>query len=630
MVVKLTRIEIQNFKGIKNLTVYFKDSTTVIRGKNAAGKTSVFDAFTWCLFGKNSDGKEKFEIRTLDADGNKIHNTEISVIVTLFVDGKEIVFRKVQTENWVKKRGSETATLQGNNNSYEVNGYPSNEADYKEKIAEIISEDRFKLLSNPAYFPSLDWKEQRKIIMEFANEKSDADLAREIGGFDAIIDELENAPDFDAIKDKYTKRNKAWKDEQKELPIRIDELENQKVDYPVSDLELELNALTEKLESLNAESGNEKASEIRKQIDEITDKAAERKREVLERSDKDRAEISDLKARATEIQTEVRCLSSELDSEKTALVGKKALVDSLKPKYAELKALAFDEKTTICPTCKREYPAERVSELKANFESDKQKRIKEMADEGNSAACEVKKITERIAVLEKDLHDKEVSLGDLTRQIEQKNGSYNPDRDLNEDSVYNGYIGQIDALKRELETIKADAVKRETEIRTEKSETQSAINAVNEKIAKAKANVTIDERIEELKARQLEVAQLVADNEKILYLLEQFTEAKMDKISETINSNFDGVDFNLFSVQINGGIKETCECSVNGVPYNTLNSGHRIVAGLTIIKALQRLYDCNSLVFIDNAETINEVNIPAMDNQLILLKVTDDERLVCE
>ena len=86
----------------------------------------------------------------------------------------------------------------------------------------------------------------------------------------------------------------------------------------------------------------------------------------------------------------------------------------------------------------------------------------------------------------------------------------------------------------------------------------------------------------------------------------------------------------MFSDQINGGLKETCECTVNGVPYSSLNNGHRIIAGLDIIRSLSELYGVSAPVFADNSESINKYNFPDMDTQIIHLIVTDDKELTVE
>ena len=113
-------------------------------------------------------------------------------------------------------------------------------------------------------------------------------------------------------------------------------------------------------------------------------------------------------------------------------------------------------------------------------------------------------------------------------------------------------------------------------------------------------------------------------------LTEDFIRTKMNRISEIVNEMFKVVSFRLFTNQINGGLQETCECTVNGVPYSTLNNGHRIIAGLDIIRSLSELYNVTAPIFCDNAESVNEFNLPEMDAQMILLTVTEDKELKVE
>ena len=171
----------------------------------------------------------------------------------------------------------------------------------------------------------------------------------------------------------------------------------------------------------------------------------------------------------------------------------------------------------------------------------------------------------------------------------------------------------------------ADEVRKALNYELECSQTQ--LIECEKKMAMSQKNVEIDERIEELQAEQREVAQKIADVEKMLYLLDEFIKYKLDKISDSINAMFDGVNWKLFSEQINGGVKEVCEVTYNGVPFQSLNSGHRIVAGLKIIKALQELYNVYPCVFVDNAESVNDFNLPDMKCQMILLSVTEDREL---
>ena len=183
---------------------------------------------------------------------------------------------------------------------------------------------------------------------------------------------------------------------------------------------------------------------------------------------------------------------------------------------------------------------------------------------------------------------------------------------------------QTELAKLESEMKQTNSVEdRRKELVAEERELNSQLMEIERRIASSKKNADIDDRIAELMEEQRDVAQRVADQEKMLFLLEEFIRFKMDKVSEDINGKFDGITWKLFAMQINGGMKETCECMVYGVPYGSLNNGHRIVAGLQIIKALQKLYDVQMPIFVDNAESINDFNLPQMESQLILLKVSE-------
>ena len=144
-------------------------------------------------------------------------------------------------------------------------------------------------------------------------------------------------------------------------------------------------------------------------------------------------------------------------------------------------------------------------------------------------------------------------------------------------------------------------------------------------------NSKIEARIAELEAEKSAVGQKIAEQEQMIALTEDFIRTKMNRISSVINEKFRIVSFKLFDNQINGGLKECCECMpVNGIPFSSLNNGHRIIAGLDIIRSLSELNGVSCPVFIDNSEAVNENNFPEMQSQMIHLTVTDDKELKVE
>lgn len=670
----LKSLHIENFKGIKSLEVNFSNKTS-IKGQNAAGKTTIFDAFTWLLFNKNSAGEEKFNIRPLDKDGNRIDNVEIKVVGVLDVEGKEVMLSKVQKQNWVKKRGTDTVTLQGNPNSYEIDGYPKSEADFKAYVSELSqSEDMFKLLTNPQYFSSLKWKEQRDILIKLIAEVSDVELAQTDSQYAPLLSELEKAPSTDDIRAKFSKALTEWKKKQAEIPVRIDEAEKSKVDVDTAEQELlktDLERQIKKIE-LQMKSSSKVIDDLEQQKFELQFEINDCKRKANESLIKERRSLDDRKDEATIKFNDLHKQITKLESE---IVEKKKRIPTLESEKAELgkqymsekeKAFdetpylfdefkwKFDESTTVCSLCGQRLPEDKIEQLKTDFEEKKAKAKEDAAERlktiresfNNHKVTELNRIASlgtdkksEIETMKSDIEDAEKKLPELreqeTEQIKIKNecikklSELPEEADLSTNEDYKALMKKDTDLQSQIDSVRVNSTDT-SELESKKLELEAALEDAKTIIAQAAKNVEIDERIAELQAEQKEIGQKVADQEQMLCLLEEFIRFKLNKVSESINSHFKTVNFKLFEMQLNGGLKDCCECTVNGVPYSTLNSGHRIVAGLDIIRSLSEMYGVSCPIFVDNAESLNEFNVPDMDAQLILLSVSEDKQLKVE
>ena len=74
--VRLKQMKLRNFKGIKELDIDFNLLDTNVYGKNATGKTTLVDAFSWLFFNKDSSGASDFDVKTKTPDGEYLHNLE--------------------------------------------------------------------------------------------------------------------------------------------------------------------------------------------------------------------------------------------------------------------------------------------------------------------------------------------------------------------------------------------------------------------------------------------------------------------------------------------------------------------------------------------------------------------------
>lgn len=639
---KIISVFLQNFKGCKKATYTFNGKNTTITGVNGSGKTTIFDVVTWILRGKDSLDNAKFEARPLDENGEPIHNIDIvGSVVFDMEDGNEVELKKTQKENWVKKRGSENPVLQGNGNEYEIDGYPKSDKEFKEYVNGIVSDDLFKMLTNPVYFHNMHWKEQRAVVMKLASKVSDVELAKKLKKFEPLIDELSKAQSTDDIKAKYQKSVNELKKKQTEIPIRIDELSNNKVDIDVSELDLLKNSLNEQIAEVKG-----KISDTDKQYEEYQKLSNGIMELKFAESDLQRKANEELVAKKKEIQSKIDKnneyiynISDTIQKNNREIANYQYDIETaerdrtnLKSEWEKVNSEVFDESTTICPTCNRKLDTDKIESLMNTFEKSKTDRLARIEEIGIEAKKNIENAQEMIPKLEQCNEDNianqkklEKEVTDLEKQLSELPASI----DVSDTDEYKAIQKQIADKEQAISQMNsADDIR--NSLNRELEDLQTQLIECEKQIALSEKNVEIDERISELQAELKEVGTKIASQEKVLYLLDEFIKYKLNKISNGINSMFDGVSFKLFDIQLNGGVKEVCECTVNGVPYGSLNNGHRIIAGLQIIKALQKMYGVYLPIFIDNAESVNDFNIPDMDCQLIKLVVADNKDLKVE
>lgn len=657
MKITLKKLHIENFKNAKDQT-FELDHITKIKGQNASGKTTIVDAFMWCLFNKDSKGNTDFGIRPLDAAGNKVDHVEIKVDLLLDVDGREYQITKLQKQNWVKKRGNLEATLQGNVNSYEIDGVPKKEKDFKTFVSEIIDEDLFQLLTNPSTFVNMKWKDQRTELLKMVPEvNNDMVIASNPDAFS----ELNLALSLHTPEDLQAKSKKAlseYKKKQVEIPARIDEVKKSMTDIDVAELELQRNSLKEQIAVVekSEEDMTTQYEQYQKETDDLMDmkfKLSDMERKANEGNlSKKKGYEEDLVALERDISScEQKILLAERDIKETKATQsayekkRDQVFDEWKEESAKIyvDTLEFDENSIICPVCGRAFQEEKIEQIKADFEKSKadkkakwEKEHEEVLEQikqrgtmykGTIVLCQdkVKEAEERINAEQENLNSATVEKEKIEKLINEL-----PEKvDISSDKEYQSLKAQIESKEEYLSKMNSGAELRQ-QLKIKKHGLTDELAIVEKQIASAD-NSAKEERIEELETEMREIAQSAADEEKMLYMLEQFMKAKMQIIEKMINEKFEEVNWKLFKKQENGAIVECCECTYKGVGINKdLNNGHKIVSGLDIIRTLSKMHDVYAPIFVDNAEAVNDFNYPSMETQMILLKVSDDKELRVE
>lgn len=643
MQIKISNLKLKNFKGIKNLEINFEGKNANIYGKNATGKTTVFDAFKWLFFDKDSSDRKDFNIKTLDENNKPIHFLEHEVEAILLIDGVDMTFKKMLKEKWVTKRGETQQEFSGHETSYWIDEVPVKKKDYEEKINSLVPESLFKLITDPLYFnKQLKWQERREILTNISgNQITDEEILNANEEFKTLQQNL-NGRSIEDYNKVVASKIKDLNNEKEKIPIRIDELTNTLItehDINYEELEKEKANCKVEIQKIDAEMTDiqTRAKENMKKTDQLA--AAKNELNALklkletEHSKQQSEATIKLESEKAILESRKRNLAAELEERKQKVENAESSKQELYKKWDELlnTKLEFDPNSFICPTCKREYPAEKKEELKGtfinNFNEHKESEKQRINKEGQALNSVIEENRNKIEEIQETIQKTEKELLDINTKLEEnaKEQSNIGPFDVTKLPQYQEKIKQVEELQTAISKIVQSDT---TEISNKKAKLVDQINEIDKKLNERDTQEKTKARIEELEAEEESISQKVQELEAQQYQIEEFTKTKVELLENTINSNFEIVRFRLFDTQINGGLVECCDTLVNGVPYADVNNAHKILAGLDIIKTLSRFYNTSAPIFIDNRESINSLH--TISAQIISLIVTTDSQLRIE
>ncbi len=652
---KLIRMYLENFKGVKKAEFNFGGYDANIYGANGTGKTTVFDAFTWLLFGKASEERSNFSPKTITAEG-VAHNLDHSVECDIEIDGTTNTFKRVFHEVYKKTRGRAESILSGHTTDYYINGVPKKEKEYQEFWKNIFgSDEKVKLLTMPAYFAEqLHWEERLAILFEICGNISDLEIMET----DAELRELPLLMGNNTVAE-YKKIVQAKKTTVKKrldlLPARIDEATK---------------AIPDKLPTDSKEVMEQHAADIRKAISEAekerasiiagNDKEAHTRTQIAEKSaalSEARARYSERQREATdaalekvqEIREKLAVEENELSQNTRTLEQSKQRVADIEKKreqivtshkekqaeYAEVEREQFDETSAVCDKCGQALPESRVLDLKSLFNERKSNRLTALTEAMNGLIAEGKAKASKemlaaeqqmVANLEAAVANKKGMIANLNSCLDEyKKGveaSKLPPFETTDE--YKQITAAIDELKsRECEAPRTDSIDaRIADLRAEEATIAASIAALETK--------TVQEaRISELEQEQKSLGVQLGEAERLMYLCEKFTRVKSALLNDKFHEHFKTVKFQLFKQNTsNDGIEDICDVLVPTstgafVPFSDANKAARLNAGIEIIGVLGEYYGVELPIFVDNAESVTHI-IPTK-GQLIRLVVSESD-----
>lgn len=679
MILKSLRLE--NFKGVKDKTYEF-GKTTRVSGMNRRGKTTIGAAWYWLTSDKNYELVSNPNIRP-----DNIEDCIPTVTADVDVDGKEITLSKMQKRKVGKpdKNGVSKVTI---TNTYEINSVPKTERDFKAYLEELGFEfDKFLICSHPNVFTkdlSLKKKqdEMRKSLFAMASAKTDLEIAQ-MNKETADVAKLLESYKFEEIEAMNNASKKKAVEQLDAIPNQIIGLEKAKVDVDVAEQELAKADLTRRIAECD-----KKIAGADHSLDELRDKEMRLQLDISGITQTMNRELSnrryEIDADLCGCEDELKHLEQTISLKENQIVGnEKAITDAdaerkkIGEKYNAEYAKAFDEapylfdeskwvfdeNSTVCSLCGQKLPEDKIEQLKADFESRKEKakadaeeklkakrfkfdtdkkvelnRLNTIGTEKKELITELTKknadLNTEIDALKKQEQDAIAKKEELSKQLSE----IPSEADYTQNEDYVKLKAERDKVLADIEKLESDgADKIVTDLKVEKADLQSQLDEVNKIIAQAENNVQIDDKIADMQHKQNEYGQAKADAERILYQLKEVSKRKNKLLVEEINQHFGIVRWKLFDFQKNGEYKEVCiptvldeEAGIYKVFGDTTNTGREIEAKIDICNSFQKFFNMYVPIFLDGAESINDEYVPAVDTQLILLSVSEDKQLKVE
>ena len=599
---RISRIKIENFKGIKSMELNLEGKNAEIRGANGTGKSTISDAINWLLFGKDSTDAKQFGIRPVN--GDKEAATKVTVA---FLGGPELT--KTLHEKWVKAKGQADEQFKGTETKCDWDGYPCTITEYSKRLAEMFDESAFKLCTSPGAFFKLKWNEQRAFLQEIAGEVSYEDIAKENDAYKEIIAELGNVKMEDYRK-KLAKDKKAVKEEMQSIPARIDEI-----------LKLRKEEV-EDIDKMIAETSHD-IEECKKAITANTPKPDKNREKLAEdiialkqtiAGKEHDAEMARMK-KANDISVErikLERLTADRERIKTDIEIAKSEKADLTKQWAETQKMQFNGETT-CPYCGQPLPEDQIAEKIEQANRQKAEKLKAIEEAGFKTKEREKALQERLESATKEIAEK-TDL--MKRMMDEKE----PTADTSTDNA------RLDKMQKELDAMRpaentelnrwVDLLNQQTDL----------LASLKEKAGAREFNGTIDNRIQELRSHNLDLGKRLAELENKEFTAGKLERERVEQIEDKVNAKFKTIRWRMFDFTIEGNPVDTCTATINGVDYHDANTAAKINAGIELINILSKKVGIEAPVIIDKRESVT--TLAECDQQVISLVVDANENQI--
>lgn len=646
---KITHIFAQNFckfYGKNTLDADFS-MKTVLSGQNEVGKSTVKRIILDVLNCHDENDREITGIRPHDENGVEIDDVDIVRAVTFEIDGKAKTLKKVTRQKRNKK-----GEITGSVTDYSINDVPYKMADYNQYINDNMAElGVLPFCLNAMTLLNKSQAEQRLALASYFGTRTDEEICDMFPQF-AELKPMFDDGDIDQLKKVCRGKlngtggrngSKGLIKERDEISTRIDTIHSTNEYTDLAELELAKKAYEPQLKEVE-----DKLSDYNK-ILESKQKATEDIMSLkFELSDMERKANAENQKKRMELQLQLDGYNVSIQKTESMIKAEKTSIESTERKigfctenlekvradWKKTKELVFDESSVNCPMCGQKLPEDKIESMRAEFEERKAKNLKALEDKGNALSNDSKEIADLEKELKQAVEDKRAELKELTEKrdiVAKELESLPTDIDMTDNSEYQALKTKIEEKEKALAD-ENDASELIRKLKNERNELLRQVSSVDTKIELGVANnKRIDDSIADLEDKRKDLNQEIADWERKLDLLKEFTRKKNELLQADVNKYLEFATAKLFRPLLNGDTEECCDFVYNGEAYaRNLNHGARMLTEVDICRAFQKVANVNFPIIIDDTESVDDWRIPQIDNQLIMLKHTQDKELVIE
>lgn len=645
--VKFKRLVMSDWRA-QNKEIDFGAERTMISGRNASGKSSVWDAILWLFTGYDSQNRMNYQLFDNRIIPTKENSRPASVELAFSVDGTEYRLKRTAEMGWVRPRGAANYEKKSSDDyKFEIDGVAVPVSEYKSFVENTFCPiEKLKFILNIDFFLGMDWKELRKHFADIIGEVKDEDYS---GDFSAAVALVNRYGSVDSAKEHMKTRRSVLRDEigdgsrKGTKVVELDTLRGMLPDISgVAEARKKREESLSKISEIDAEISGRAASieplihERNRQLAEIAEMEASLNAAKYTYESSHSAELRAVQSEIEKIDSDNREIEKKnafaavqfenarksLETAHKRLNGLNDYRDELLKQNAEVKALQFSEDK--CPYCGQELPSDKLEEAKARFESEKEARHKKIVSAGQANNVDIEKCKKEIEALQftleqgassqplKSKSDLEAKLADLralSEPYEESDGYKSKAAEIAQKRAKIADIPQVDT----------------SDLEEQKSRLYEVISECSAVISREETHNAQMRKIAALEEDIRKSANELAETEGLLALFDEMERQKAEIIRTRIVSLFDICEVHMEERKKDGTMTPACNILVNGVLAQVANTASKIRAGADISNAFAKFYGLNMPLIVDNRERVDSSVDFANGRQLVEMKVSDND-----